>query len=68
MLELKTLIKSKQESTFTQYSKGYFWYVTACGYEFPIPLSDVHDAALLCVERSSALFRWINIHQSHKSD
>lgn len=36
--------RTKKTITFTHYFDGSLWYKTECGFEFPVPVSDIGNA------------------------
>jgi hypothetical protein len=55
---VKDMIQGKVVK-FTRYSKGELFYITECGFEFPVPISDTGDATFLPEDRAPMFMRWI---------
>ena len=47
---------------FVQYRKGEMIYVTECGFEFPVPISDAGDATFLASDKAMMFMRYIRKH------
>lgn len=61
MLNLKEMIKDKQV-TFVQFKNGELIYRTECGFEFPVPISDVGSATMLASDKAMLFMRYIRKH------
>lgn len=44
---------------FVKYQRSELWYVTECGFEFPVPLDETGDAAFLDTDKAMMFMRWI---------
>lgn len=60
-MDIKSMIQNKQV-TFVRYQNNELWYVTECGFEFPVPLSDTGNAAFLKTDKAMLYMRWIRKH------
>ena len=58
-MNLKNMVSNNKRVTFVKYQKGELWYVTECGFEFPIPISDTGDAAFNPEDKAILFMRWI---------
>ncbi len=58
MKTLKEMIQNKTVQ-FVRYQKGDLWYVTECGFEFPVPITDTGDGAFVAKDKASFFMRWI---------
>ena len=47
---------------FSWYREGELWYVTDCGFEFPVPVSDIGNALLLKEDKAIFFMRYIRKH------
>jgi hypothetical protein len=57
------MVSGSKTSKLVRFKNGALWYMTACGFEFPIPTADITgEAELLPVEKSMALMKWIRKH------
>ena len=61
MHDIKTMVKDKKVK-FTRYRDGDMFYVTECGFEFPVPISDVGSAELFSEDKAILFMRYINKH------
>ena len=57
VLTLKDHIKGN--CTFVRCENGNLWYRTETLLEFPVPMSDTHEAKFMPVEKGIYLMRWI---------
>ncbi|MFK5882812.1 MAG: hypothetical protein QM489_00530 [Candidatus Izemoplasma sp.] len=55
------MVKNKTVK-FTYYRKNHLYYVTECGFEFPVPMDDIGDATFNAVEKATLLMRYIRKH------
>lgn len=60
-MDIKSMIEGKQV-TFVRYQNHELWYVTECGFEFPVPLSDTGNAAFMSKDKAMLYMRWIRKH------
>ena len=60
MNSIKEMISGGKLVHFVRYQKKELWYVTECGFEFPVPLDDTGDGAFLASDKASFFMRWIN--------
>lgn len=58
---IKDIVKDKTV-TFVKYRKGELIYVTECGLEFPVPISDTGDGVFLATDKAITFMRYIRIH------
>ena len=56
------MVSNNKKVTFVRYQKGYLWYSTECGFEFPVPISDTGDAAFVGQDKALLFMRWIKKH------
>lgn len=62
MNSIKDMVKDGKQVVFTHYLHGDLWYKTECGFEFPVPTSDVGDATFAAQEKAMLLMRYIRKH------
>ena len=65
---LKDLVQPGKLVSFTKYRKGYLYYLTDCGFEFPVPVADLGDASCMNVEKASMYMRYIRKHLEHSPE
>jgi hypothetical protein len=61
MNSIKDMVKDKQV-TFLYYREGELWYVTECGFEFPVPTNDVGKGVMKASDKAIYYMRWIRKH------
>lgn len=61
MNTLKDMVKDKQV-TFRFYKDGDLWYVTECGFEFPVQISDAGTATFLATDKAMLFMRYIRTY------
>lgn len=61
-MSIKEMVAGKQVN-FVRYQRGEIWYVTECGFEFPVPIEDTGDAAFQNSDKAMFFMRWIRKHQ-----
>lgn len=62
MSKIKDMVNHGKRVTFTRYRKGHLYYVTECGFEFPVPIEDTGDATFNSDEKAMLLMRYIRKH------
>lgn len=60
-MNILSMIKNKNV-TFVEYRKDNLWYVTECGFEFPVPVEDTGDGIFKSTEKAIMLMRYIRKH------
>lgn len=60
-MSIKDMVKDKKVK-FLFYKEGELWYVTECGFEFPVPISDAGTAAFNSEDKAILFMRWIRKH------
>ncbi len=61
---IKDMVKDKKV-TFVRYQSNELFYVTECGFEFPVPISDTGDAAFLAEDKAMLFMRYIRKHVAY---
>lgn len=61
-MDIKQLYKTQEQVTFTHFVDGEFWYRTADGFAFPVPLADIGNATLLASDKATLFVRYIRKH------
>lgn len=59
---IKEMVKDGRKATFVKFRRNQLWYVTECGFEFPVPVDDIGDATFLSVDKAMMLMRYIRQH------
>ena len=59
MNTLKDMVKDNKRVTFKFYKDGNLWYATECGFEFPVPISDIGTATFLAEDKALLFMRYI---------
>jgi len=59
--EVYNMVKDGKTVSLTKIYHGQPWYITECGFEFPIPLHDL-DAVFLPKDKALLFMRWIRKH------
>jgi hypothetical protein len=59
---IKDMVKDGKKVSFIYYKSGELWYVTECGFEFPVPTSDAGDATFLNEDKAMLFMRYIRKH------
>jgi len=59
IMNLKDMVSNNKKVTFVRYQKGQLWYMTECGFEFPVSISDTGDAAFNPEDKALFFMRWI---------
>lgn len=62
MSSIKEMVSNGKVASFTHYKQNELWYVTECGFEFPVPIDDAGDGTFHNAERAMLLMRYIRKH------
>ena len=57
-MSIKDMVAGKTVK-FVKYQRSELWYVTECGFEFPVSLDETGDAAFLDTDKAMMFMRWI---------
>ena len=63
MRTLKEMVQDGQLVTFVHFREGELWYRTSCGFDFPVPVSDVGSATMLASDKALLFMRYIRKHR-----
>lgn len=58
---IKEMVKDNKTVRFTHYRDGELWYITECGFEFPVPIDDAKGAIFLAEDKALLFMRWLRI-------
>ncbi len=58
---IKEMVKGKKVR-FVRYRKEELIYITECGFEFPVPISDIGDGVFLAEDNAMFFMRYIRKH------
>lgn len=59
MYSIKNMVKNKKKVYFSFYRDSELWYKTECGFEFPVPISDIGNATFLAEDKALLFMRYI---------
>lgn len=59
MKTLKEIVSNNAKVHFNFYRKGELWYVTDCGFDFPVPIEDTGDASFMKEDKAMLFMRYI---------
>lgn len=62
IMDIKSLYRTQERVTFTHFANGEFWYQTASGFAFPVPLQDIGTATMLASDKATLFVRYIRKH------
>jgi len=62
VVSVKSMVENNKKAHFVRYANGFLIYETECGFEFPIPISDLGHSTLNKEEKALILMRYINAH------
>lgn len=63
MRTLKEMVGKGQTVRFRFYRDRELWYVTNCGFEFPVPVADTGTGLFQAEDRAILFMRWIRKHR-----
>jgi len=58
MNNIKDMVKNKTVR-FLYFKENELFYITECGFEFPVPISDVGTASMKATDKAILFMRWI---------
>ncbi len=58
-MNIKDMVKDNKQVRFVRYRHGELIYVTECGFEFPVPISDTGDGVFLAQDKAMMFMRYI---------
>lgn len=58
MGKMLDIVKNKKVK-FTYYADKELWYITECGFEFPVPITDIGNATFLAEDKAIYFMRYI---------
>ena len=58
---IKEMVKNKKVK-FQYYRDSNLWYVTECGFEFPVPIEDIGNATFMAEDKALLFMRYIRKH------
>lgn len=61
VMSIKDMVKDKRVN-FIYYREGELWYITECGFEFPVPTWDTGTAFMKASDKAILFMRWIRKH------
>jgi hypothetical protein len=61
-MSIKDMVANGRQVQFVRYKEGELWYVTECGFEFPVPVSDTGEATFLAQDKAMLFMRYIRKH------
>lgn len=61
-MTLKSMVAGDKRVRFTKYFDGNLYYATDCGFEFPVPISDIGTATFLAEDRAMLFMRYMRKH------
>jgi hypothetical protein len=59
---VKDMVKDGKKVRFARFKEGQLWYVTECGFEFPVPVDDTDNATFLAEDKAVLFMRYIRRH------
>ncbi len=59
---IKDMVKDGKKVKFLSFREGTFLYETECGFQFPVPLSDIGNATMLAEDKAILFMRYIRSH------
>jgi hypothetical protein len=61
-MNIKDIVKNGKKAQFMYYKQNELWYVTECGFKFPVPINDTGDGEFRFEEKAMMLMRYIRKH------
>ena len=67
-MNIKDMVKGQKKVRFSFYRAGELFYITECGFEFPVPISDAGDGVFLNEDKAIYYMRYIRKHIQYIED
>lgn len=64
MNSIKDMVKDNKVVKFQRYKYLNLWYVTECGFEFPVPIEDTGNGTFLEEDKAILFMRYIRKHRN----
>lgn len=64
MRTLKEIVSGDNQVKFVCFKDSELWYVTDCGFDFPVPIEDAKGATFNASDRAMIFMRWIRKHMA----
>jgi len=61
-MNVKDMVKDNKKVRFIHYKQGELWYMTECGFMFPVPIHDTGDGVFLATDKALLFMRYIRRH------
>ena len=61
-MSIKEMVNNGKKVNFIRYQNNELWYITECGFEFPVPIGDTGEAAFIAEDKALLFMRWIRKH------
>lgn len=58
-MDIKSMVSNDKKVSFKYYRDGTLWYITECGFLFPVPISDIGNATFHAEDRAMLFMRYI---------
>ena len=65
MSKIKDIVRDGKKVTFMHYKSKELWYVSDCGFEFPVPIEDTGDGLFLASDKAMLFMRYIRKHLAY---
>lgn len=62
MKTITDMVRNGKKVNFMFYRKGFLYYKTECGFEYPVPIDDIGDATFLNEDKAMFHMRYIRKH------
>lgn len=59
---IKDMVSGGKKVRFMFYRQKELWYVTECGFEFPVPIEDTGDGVFMNEDKAMLFMRYIRKH------
>lgn len=60
--DIKGMVKDGKLVRFVRFQSGQLWYVTECGFEFPVAIAETGEAPYLAEDKAMLFMRFIRKH------
>lgn len=61
-MNIKDMVSNGKKVKFTFYKNNELWYITECGFTFPVPIDDCGDGVFLAEDKAMLFMRYIRKH------
>ncbi len=59
---IKEFVRDGKMVTFKHYANNELWYATSCGFNFPVPISEIGNTTTFSTEKAMMFMKYMSAH------